>query len=78
MPRGTMIVLIVVLFVDAMAMSMIIPSLPYLIVDLTNTTLGEAAVLGGLLSASFAMMLFLFGPLVGNLSDRYGRKPLFL
>lgn len=78
MPRGTMIVLMFVLFIDAMAMSMIIPGLPYLIVDLTDTTFGEAAVLGGLLSASFALMLFLCGPLVGNLSDRYGRKPLFL
>ena len=59
-------------------MSMIMPSLPYLIVDLTGTTFGEAAFLGGLLSASFALMLFLCGPLVGNLPDCYGRRPLFL
>lgn len=78
MPRRTLITMMLILFLDAAAMSMIIPSLPYLIVDLTNTTFGEAAFLGGLLSASFALMLFLFGPLVGNLSDRFGRKPLFL
>lgn len=78
MSRRTTVVLMLILFLDATAMSMIIPSLPYLIVDLTGTTFGEAAVLGGLLSASFALMLFLCGPLVGNLSDRYGRKPLFL
>jgi len=78
MPRKFLVALMIVLFLDATAMSMIMPALPHLLVDLTGTTFGEAAFLGGLLSASFALMLFLFGPLVGNLSDRYGRRPVML
>jgi MFS family permease len=68
----------VILFLDAVAMSMILPALPHLLVGLTGTTLGEAAFRGGLLSASCALMRFLCGPLVGNQSDCFGLKPVAL
>jgi DHA1 family tetracycline resistance protein-like MFS transporter len=47
-------------------------------VEVGGGTLGAAALWGGLLSTSFAAMQFLFGPVVGGLSDRFGRRPILL
>ena len=66
MPCKLLVTLMVLLFLDATAMSMIMPALPHLLLDLNGTTLVETALLGGLLSASFALMLFLCAPLVGT------------
>jgi DHA1 family tetracycline resistance protein-like MFS transporter len=56
----------------------IIPVLPALIGDVGHVTLGEAAVIGGWMAAAYSMVQFLAGPLLGNLSDRFGRRPLLL
>lgn len=63
---------------DAIGIGLIFPVMPDLMEDVTHTGLGEAALWGGVLAASFAVMQFLCGPLVGNLSDRYGRRPVLL
>ena len=52
--------------------------MPGLIVELTHTTLGEAARLSGWLMGVFAAMQFLFGPVMGGLGDRFGRRPVIL
>jgi len=54
------------------------PVMPELLIDLGAADLSTAAVWGGALTAIFAIMQFLFGPTVGNLSDRYGRRPVLL
>ena len=54
------------------------PVLPQLIVELEQVSLSEAAYLGGWIAAVYAICQFLMGPLVGNLSDRFGRRPVFL
>jgi len=64
--------------IDAMGIGIIMPVTPDLIRELLGAGLSEAALWGGVLSASFAVMQFLFGAAVGNLSDRYGRRPVLL
>lgn len=65
-------------FLDAAGFGMVLPVLPALIASLTGEGMGGAAVEGGRLVFVYAAMLFLFSPLVGNLSDRFGRRPLLL
>ncbi|MEM6578689.1 MAG: MFS transporter, partial [Pseudomonadota bacterium] len=64
--------------IDAMGIGLIIPVMPALIQDVTGGSLSNAALWGGILASSFAVMQFLCGPLLGNLSDRFGRRPILL
>ena len=65
--------------IDAMGIGLIMPVMPDLIQEvLPGATLADAAVWGGILATVFAVMQFVFGPMVGNLSDRFGRKPVLL
>ena len=56
----------------------IIPVLPVLIEDVGHMTLAEATKIGGWMAFAFSITQFLFSPLMGNLSDRFGRRPLLL
>ena len=64
--------------IDSMGIGLIMPVMPDLISEVTGGNLANAAIWGGILSAIFAVMQFLFGPIVGNLSDRFGRRPVLL
>jgi DHA1 family tetracycline resistance protein-like MFS transporter len=64
--------------IDAMGIGLIIPVMPDLIQEVGGGTLAEAAIWGGILSTTFAAMQFLFGPVMGGLSDRFGRRPVLL
>jgi DHA1 family tetracycline resistance protein-like MFS transporter len=64
--------------IDAMGIGLIVPVMPDLIQDVGGGTLAEAAIWGGILSTTFAVMQFLFGPVMGGLSDRFGRRPVLL
>ncbi|MBU2942994.1 TCR/Tet family MFS transporter [Shimia thalassica] len=64
--------------IDSMGIGLIMPVMPDLIQELTGESLADAAIWGGVLSAAFALMQFLFGPVIGNLSDRFGRRPVLL
>ena len=63
---------------DAIGIGLIFPVMPDLIREVTGKGIAEAALWGGVLSTSFAVMQFLFGPILGSLSDRYGRRPVLL
>lgn len=63
---------------DAMGIGLILPVMPELINEVRAETIADAALWGGLLSAVFAVMQFLFSPALGNLSDRFGRRPVLL
>lgn len=65
-------------FIYAIGFGIIMPVLPQLVVTLGGTTLSDAARIGGWLILTYAAMQFLFGPLIGNLSDRFGRRPILL
>jgi len=63
---------------DAMGIGLMVPVMPDLIREISGGTLAEAAIWGGILTTTFAVMQFLFGPIIGGLSDRYGRRPVLL
>jgi len=54
------------------------PVMPKLMIELGALDLSQAAIWGGVLASIFAVMQFIFGPFIGNLSDRYGRRPVLL
>lgn len=76
--RLPVLFILMTVMIDAMGIGIIIPVMPALILDIEGGTLASAAIWGGILSSSFAVMQFLCGPLLGNLSDRYGRRPILL
>ena len=69
---------VVTVLIDAMGIGIIMPVMPDLIRELTDLPLGAAALWGGYLSFVYALMQFAFGPTLGNLSDRFGRRPVLL
>ncbi|MEL6410517.1 MAG: TCR/Tet family MFS transporter [Pseudomonadota bacterium] len=76
--RLPVVFILLTVMIDAMGIGLIIPVMPGLILDVQGGDLANAALWGGLLSFSFAVMQFTCGPLVGNLSDWYGRRPVLL
>lgn len=64
--------------IDIMGLGIILPVMPELIRELTGETLGEAARDGGWLWFAYASMQFLCAPILGGLSDRFGRRPVLL
>ncbi len=64
--------------IDVIGLGIIIPVLPTLIKQLTGGTLSEASEYGGWLMFSYAVTQFVFASVLGNLSDRYGRRPVLL
>ena len=68
----------ITVFIDTVGFGVIMPVLPQFLVELSGATLSEASVLAGYLVAFYAGLQFFFAPLIGNLSDRYGRRPVLL
>lgn len=69
---------LVTLLLDTIGFGIIIPIVPGLIAELTGGDVVDAAAWGGWLMFSYAFMQFLCAPVVGNLSDRFGRRPVLL
>ena len=70
--------ILITVTLDAIGIGLIFPVMPDLIQEVTGKPLSEAALWGGVLATSFAVMQFLFGPVIGALSDRFGRRPVLL
>lgn len=68
----------VTLLIDVIGFGIVIPVFPRLISEMGHMDNAQASAYGGWLIAVFAIMQFLFSPLLGNLSDRYGRRPVLL
>ncbi len=67
-----------VVFIDMVGIGLIIPVMPTLLRNLTGASIDRAAEIGGWLLFAYAFMQFLLAPVVGGLSDRFGRKPVLL
>ncbi len=68
----------ITLLLDVIGFGLIIPVLPGLLEEMTGGDLSTAAKWGGLLMFTYAGMQFLFSPIVGGLSDQFGRRPVIL
>lgn len=68
----------ITVIIDAMGIGIIIPVTPDLIRELADASISEAALWGGYLAFIYALMQFAFGPTLGNLSDRFGRRRVLL
>lgn len=65
-------------FIYSVGFGIIMPVLPDLIRELAGVGLAEATRLGAWIGAAYGVFQFLLGPMVGNLGDRFGRRPVFL
>ncbi len=74
----TLVCVLTTILLDMLGYGIILPVLPQLIGELTGGSVAEAAVFGGYLVFAYSLMQFLFGPALGNLSDRFGRRPIIL
>lgn len=70
--------IIVTVFIDMMGFAVIMPSMPSLLSDLTGLSVADVAPWGGYISTTYAIVNFLAQPVLGNLSDRFGRRPVLL
>lgn len=75
--RALMFVFITVLL-SLIGLGIIMPVMPDLIEDLTGDATSHAAVLNGYLLGVYALMQFIMSPVLGALSDRFGRRPVIL
>ncbi len=70
--------ILVTILLDMIGVGIIVPVLPELLEELTGGGVAQAAVIGGYLVFAYALMQFVFSPVLGNLSDRFGRRPVLL
>ncbi|MGL4542409.1 MAG: MFS transporter, partial [Polymorphobacter sp.] len=68
----------VTVLIDAIGFGIVIPVMPGLIVSLTGKSLGQAAEISGWIMFLYATTQFICGPIIGGLSDRFGRRPVLL
>ena len=76
--RSSIVFIFITVLIDVIGFGIIIPVLPNLLSELNNISINEASTYGGYLLFAFAIPQFLFSPLMGNLSDRFGRRPIIL
>ncbi len=76
--NAAVIFIFITLLIDVAGIGIIYPVIPSLIKELIHGDTSTASVYGGWLGFAYAFMQFLFAPVLGNLSDRYGRRPVLL
>ena len=68
----------ITVFLDTVGFGIIVPIMPEYLTQLAGIDLSAASAISGYLMVSFAVTNFLFAPLLGSLSDRYGRRPVLM
>ena len=76
--KRSLLFIFITVLVDVIGVAVIIPVIPELIGNLAEVSVAEAASIGGLMMVAFSAMQFLFAPVMGELSDRFGRRPILL
>src|SRR5882762_27875 len=76
--RASVVFVLITLFIDMLGMGLVIPILPKLVQSLLGGAVAEASFVFGLLVSIYAVMQFLCAPVLGALSDRFGRRPVIL
>src|SRR2546422_7820137 len=75
---NSVVFIFITVLVDAIGFGIILPVMPELIMKLTGEGLSQASIYGGWLWFAYAVMQFFCAPVLGNLSDRFGRRPVIL
>ena len=70
--------ILVTVLIDVIGIGIIIPIMPSLYQELTGGTISEASKYSAYLVFIYALMQFIFSPIIGGLSDQYGRRPVLL
>ncbi|MAS92482.1 MAG: tetracycline resistance MFS efflux pump [Verrucomicrobiales bacterium] len=76
--KPALIFIFITLFLDVLGVGLIIPVLPSLVKEIHPGGIGSAAPIYGWLAGLYSLMQFLFAPIIGSLSDQYGRRPVIL
>jgi DHA1 family tetracycline resistance protein-like MFS transporter len=76
--QAAVVFILITVLLDVLAMGLIIPVLPKLILDFLGNKMTSAADWNGWFALVFALMQFFFSPVLGVLSDRFGRRPVIL
>lgn len=76
--KTALIFILITICLDSIGLGIIIPSFPTLISQTAHVPLAEASQYFGWVMGAYALMQFVFSPLIGNLSDRFGRRPILL
>ncbi|HEX6740504.1 MAG TPA: MFS transporter, partial [Sphingomicrobium sp.] len=71
-------IVLCILLLDAIGFGIVLPVLPSLITHLAHVTVSQATRIAGYMLVAYAGMQFLAGPIMGNLGERYGRRPVLL
>ncbi|MEJ2003189.1 MAG: MFS transporter, partial [Maritimibacter sp.] len=66
------------ILLDALGVGLIFPMMPDLMERVGAGDTASGAIWGGVLMSAYALMMFIFSPIIGGLSDAYGRKPVLL
>ncbi len=77
-PKPALLFIFITLFLDVLGIGLIVPILPKLIDELASGGLDSASYIFGALVGLYSLMQFIFAPVIGNLSDRFGRRPVIL
>ena len=76
--RNALLFIFITVMINMIGFGILMPVMPQLIMDVSGGDLAHAARWGGLLALAYALMQFLMMPVMGSLSDRYGRRPVLL
>jgi len=76
--RGAVVFIFVTILLDMFALGLVLPVLPKLVESFVDNDTASAARIFGLFGTAWALMQFIFSPVLGGLSDRFGRRPVVL
>jgi DHA1 family tetracycline resistance protein-like MFS transporter len=76
--KNALLFILITICMDSIGLGIIIPSFPALIADTAHVSIKDSHSYFGWVMGAYAFMQFLFSPMIGSLSDRFGRRPVLL